>query len=435
VHSISPKTLAGFRFDGDFKDAVTLLGQYGAAEAISTLEREHRLQGKQLWDEYLTEAIPLSPALTPRLHELISGACVKLGLSCSLRLFTLDAPQINAYAFLDRNQDQPVLSLCLTSRALEHLSDPELVFLFGHELGHIAYEHDRMNILCHTAENTRASTVLPAMGEWIFLRWRRKAEISADRIGWLLAGHFEVGASAIIKSATGLTGKTLALDAASILSFLKEDALSPTIRSRRHQRTPLLSARLRALRILDDSAPSNAHFGRRRPAWIQRVDKETAIILGALSRHPDSAVGLAHMHLIADAGVQLVQRDQEVATDEIKKILNILHDNFTDEPDHAICLDPTKRAIRLKSAIRALNRAAPSTKKHEALSRLADIAVADGPFRREEANIILDLAAKLKIPQQETYAIIVGCIQASGKEVDPGIRALAEKLASPSAGM
>jgi Zn-dependent protease with chaperone function/uncharacterized tellurite resistance protein B-like protein len=427
--------LAGLRFDGDAKDAATLLGEYGAAEAISVLEQEHRLHGKLPWDESLAEAIPLSPALTPGIHSLITDACARLGLTCSIQLFTLPAPQINAYAFLDRNPDQPVLSLCLTSRTLEHLSDPELLFLIGHELGHIVYEHDRLNILCHTADNTSATTVLPAMGEWIFLRWRQKAEISADRIGWLLTGHFEDGGGAIVKSATGLTGRNLVLNAESILSFLNEGVPRPCIRDWNRQRAPLLSARLRALRILADSAPSKVRCANKRPAWLTKADKETEQILAALSRRPDSSLELACMHLLADAGVQLVQRDRTVAPDEIKKVLYILHDHFTDEPDQVICLDPLKRAYRLKSSIRVLNRTAPSTEKKEVLSRLADIATADGPFREEEAKVILDLATALKIPQQETYAIIVGCIQAAGKEVDPGVQSLADRLASPSAGM
>ncbi len=427
--------LASLRFDGDFADAATLLGQYGAAETIAALEREHRLHGKRPWDECLAAAIPLSPALTPGIHALVSDACARLGLTCSIRIFTMPGPQINAYAFLDRDVEQPGLSLCLTSCALEHLSDPEILFLVGHELGHIVYEHDRLNILCHTADNTPASTVLPFRGEWIFLRWRQKAEISADRIGWLLAGHFEAGAGAIIKAATGLTDKSLSLTAAAIQSFLKEDAPRPCVGDLNRQGAPLLSARLRALRVLVDSAPSKVHYVSKRPAWIRKVDKEAASILGSLSRHPDSAVGLACMNLIADAGVQLIQRDHEAAVDEIKKVLHILHDNFTDEPDQVICLDPTRRVNRLNAAIRVLKRAATSTEKQEVLSRLADIAIADGPFREAEARVVLDVATALRIPQQETYAIIVGCIQASGKDVDPGIQSLADKLGSPAAGM
>jgi len=428
-------TLDRLRYADEADDASILLDKYGAAEAISALEREHRFRGRRPWDKWMADAIPLSPALTPGIHALVSDACAKLGLTCSIRLFAVPGPQINAYAFLDRNPDESILSLCLTSRTLEDLSDQEILFLVGHELGHIVYEHDRLNILCHTSKHTHASTVLPAMGEWIFLRWRQKAEISADRIGWLLAGHFEDGAGVIIKSATGLTGKNLHLTSDSIMSFLKEDTPRPHIRDWNRQGAHLLAARLNALRLLEGYAPSKVYGGTKRSSWIQKADKKVAAILDSLSRHPDSAVGVACMNFIADAGVQLLQRDKKVATDEIKKVLNILHDNFTDQPDKVICLDPTKRTSRLKSAIRVLNRAASSSEKQEVLSRLADIAVSDGPFREEEAKVVLDLAAALRIPQQEAYAIIVGCIQTSGKEVDPGMQSLADKLAAPSAGM
>jgi uncharacterized tellurite resistance protein B-like protein len=427
--------LACLRFDGDANDAATLLDQYGAADTISTLEREHRSNDTRPWDECMAEAIPLSPALTPGIHALVTDACAQLGLDCSIRLFTMSTPQINAYAFLDRNPGKPVLSLCLTSRAMENLSDPELMFLVGHELGHILYEHDRLNILCHTDGNTPDATVLPAMGEWIFWRWRQKAEISADRIGWLLSRNFETGAGAIIKTATGLTSKSLALTADALETFLQENTRFPCTGSLNRQGAPLLQARIQALRLLDESVPKKNIAGDKRPTRLQKADKEVTEILAYLSRHPDTSVGLSCMHLIADAGVELIQLDQKAAADEIKKVLNILHGSFTDEPDKVICMDPVKRVNRLKASIRALNRAASSDEKKVLLSRLADIAMSDGPFREKESKIIVDMAKALRIPQHETYSIIVGCIQVSGKDVDPGVQALADMLATPEAGM
>lgn len=430
-----PPQLTSLRYPGDLADATTLLNDYGAAETIANIERDCRLDGRQPWDESLADSIPLSPALTPGIHALVSDSCARLGLACSIHLFTIPTSQINAFGFLDRTPDRPILSLCFTTRALEHLSDSELLFLIGHELGHIAYEHDRLNLLCHTAGSNPAFTVLPAMGEWLFLRWRQKAEMSADRIGWFIAGHFDDGVGAVIKSATGLSSKILTLNATSLQAFLNEDTPRSYIRDLNRKNAPLLHARLQALRFLEDSAPSNLNFGKKQPTWIQKVDKEVSEILDSLSRHPDTTVGLASMNLLADAGVQLIQGDKTADADEIKKVLNILHEQFTDEPDKVICIDPAKRAVRLKSAIRDLNRSATSAEKKDILCRLADIAISDGPFREQESKIIIDMATNLKIPQHEIYAIIVGCIQESGKDVDPGIQSLADKLASPAAGM
>lgn len=292
-----------------------------------------------------------------------------------------------------------------------------------------------MNLLCHTATNSPAPTLLPDMGEWLYLRWRQKAEISADRVGWFLARHIEDGAGAIIKSATDLTDKNLTLNDASIQSFLDEDAPIPHIQTWSRKNAPLFSARLRALRLMEDSSPAKVYLGDKRPAWIQKIDKATSGILESVSRHPDTNAGLACMTLIADAGVELIQRDKEAGADEIKRVLTILHDHFTDRPDKVICMDPEKRSNRIKSALRVVNRHSSSDQKKIVLSRLADIAISDGPFLEEESLIIVDTAKALKIPPHETYAIIVGCIKAAGKEVDPGIQSLAEKLASPAAGM
>jgi hypothetical protein len=428
--------LTFLQYPGDLADATTLLNDYGGLNAITAIEQEHNVRCKHPWDEILADTLPLSPSLTPRIHTLVTSACENIGLACKVRIFTTHSPQLNAYAFLDRYESPPILSLCLTVNALEVLSDPELLFLIGHELGHIVYEHDRLNLLCHTGENAPGLTVLPFMGEWIFLRWRCKAEISADRVGWLASGQTDAGAGAIIKAATGLTEKNLALDSAAIQAFTKETpAPQPNAKPSDSHSAPLLPVRLNAFYLLGQSAPSNGRLGNKPPAWITKVNRGVDGILSGSSRYPVAPIELASMNLIADAGIELIQSDQEAAVDEIKRVLNILHKHFTDEPDKIICLDPVKRMSRIKSAIRTLNRTATSVEKKGVLSRLADIAKASGPFEEGESKIVLETAAALKIPQHEIYSILVGCIQNLGREVDPGIQSLANKLGTPEAGM
>ena len=138
------------------------------------------------------------------------------------------------------------------------------------------------------------------------------------------------------------------------------------------------------------------------------------------------------MHLIADMGVEIIQHDHEVETDEIKKVLNILHDHFTDQPDQLICLNAAKRALRIKSSIRNLNRTASSIEKQEALAFLSEIAVADGPLGKVDSKIILDLAKSLRIPDDEITAIIVACVQTKSRSVDPGLVTLAHQIEDQS---
>ena len=151
-------------------------------------------------------------------------------------------------------------------------------------------------------------------------------------------------------------------------------------------------------------------------------------LLSGLSRYPTASIERACMNLIADAGVQLVQGDNSVVPEEVKKVLDILHCHYTDHPDKVIEMDARKRVTRMKLAIRTLNRSGTTKEKHEVLSRLTDIASVDGSFLAKESKLVLDLAASFRIPPSETYSIIVGCIQSKGRIVDPALLSLAREL-------
>jgi hypothetical protein len=66
--------------------------------------------------------------------------------------------------------------------------------VLGHELGHCLFENHRLNALINQDGRSGEATVLPPMGESIFLRWRKKFEISADRVGLLACGEFRSAA-------------------------------------------------------------------------------------------------------------------------------------------------------------------------------------------------------------------------------------------------
>jgi len=420
------------RYTAEKADVANLRKDYDVDESIATLERTQHFRGHKPWQGMMNDVIPLSPALTPALHATVSSACQLLGLKWTLLLFTSASAQINAYACLDRFAKQPTLSLCLTSRAIEELSENELLFLVGHELGHVLFEHDRLNLLCQPSEGVDSLTILPFLGEWLFLRWRQKAEISADRVGWLLTEDFEAGAGAIIKAATGLGSNNLTLNSHAIDSFLNEAIPMASRHILGCQNAPMLSVRLQALQCLNRTAPRPIRTSGKQASWLGRTDKVVAEGLSCLSRRPATAALEACMHLIADAGVEIIQHDHEVEIEEIKKVMNILHDHYTDQPDQLICLNSAKRALRIRASIRTLNRIASSSEKKEALSRLSDIAIADGPLGEADSKTIFTLAKALRIPVNETNAIIVGCVQNKSRSIDPGLVSLAHKIEAQS---
>lgn len=122
-------------------------------------------------------------------------------------VFIAYADQPSAYI---TNVIQPVL--VIHSSLLELLNQKELLYVIGHELGHIRFKHMlSMEIVSTTylALNLIPTDFLRnAIGNIAalsFLKWSREAEISADRAGLVLVGSKEVAAKTLIKLMSGMS--------------------------------------------------------------------------------------------------------------------------------------------------------------------------------------------------------------------------------------
>lgn len=122
-------------------------------------------------------------------------------------LFVLDSPDLNAYTF---GLERPY-AMVLCSGLIEHLDVDELAVVVSHELGHVLFEHTFLSsalggILYHAG---------PAGFLWslTFFRWRRTAELTADRIALLVCGELEICVSTVAKLALGLVGERVDVQA------------------------------------------------------------------------------------------------------------------------------------------------------------------------------------------------------------------------------
>ena len=145
-------------------------------------------------------------------------------------------------------------------------------------------------------------------------------------------------------------------------------------------------------------------------------------------RYPYRPVERAMMQVVALGGALLLGADSEVNDDEVKILIQILHRFFTDEPDAEIVTDPAEATARLPQAIAVLNADGDATAKNFVLSRLTDIALADGALMDAESAIILDLAHQLGLPSRAAYSLVVGAAQAVGFRNDVKLNRMSEQI-------
>ena len=152
---------------------------------------------------FQANAVRVSPTQFPRLHELYGDARRVLDVSNDYPLFVTQNPMVNAGAW---GMEKPFITV--NSATVHLLTDREMTFVLGHELGHIMSGHalyrTMMYILLQLANmgfpivGLAARAVLAAL-----LEWYRKAELSCDRAGLLAVQDAEAAMTTMLKFAGG----------------------------------------------------------------------------------------------------------------------------------------------------------------------------------------------------------------------------------------
>ena len=131
------------------------------------------------------------------------GALVELGIRRiqpgPVEAYLLPSRELNAYTF---GLGSPKV-VVLYSALLEVMDEDEVLFILGHELGHVALGHTWLNSLVGGLAGIPSSLSAAALLTVTFLWWNRACEYSADRAGLLACGRPEKAISALVKLGAG----------------------------------------------------------------------------------------------------------------------------------------------------------------------------------------------------------------------------------------
>lgn len=418
------------RYRGDAHDVEELSGTYRVNDYLDTFEENRRQIDQGIRERLIKEGIRLNERLSPRIYRVFSDLCQALELSAQAEVFCLPSSEINAFALLDVRQSGTYSIIGVTAAALERLEDAELQSILGHELGHILFGNNRLDALVSTDKNNPSLTVLPALGESLFLRWRKKAEISADRVGLLAGRDFRASAVSLLKATFGLSEKNLNLDIEALVGQVDEIKGRPELMEEAFASHPLLPIRLKALDLFSRSDKARRNGFPAAGALLADNELEDAVdaLVRLTRRYPYKPVHQAIMRIVALAGAQLLGADGDVSDEEVKILVQILHHWFTDDPEDEIVTNRAEIERRLPEAVAVVNKDGDSDDKRFVLSRLADIALADGALMDAESLVILNIAQQLDVPGKLAYQTMVGAAQSVGFRTDVKLNRMAEGI-------
>jgi Zn-dependent protease with chaperone function len=153
---------------------------------------------------FQANAVKVTERQFPHVHAIYQDVCRTLDPARPYDLYISQTPMVNAGAY---GMDEPFI--ILNSGTIWLLSDDELAYILGHELGHIMSDHvlyRTMTVLLiqlagmgFPIVGLAARAVLVAL-----LEWYRKSELSSDRAGLLAVQDPQVAMMAMLKMAGGI---------------------------------------------------------------------------------------------------------------------------------------------------------------------------------------------------------------------------------------
>lgn len=147
---------------------------------------------------FITEGsnIEITEKQYPKLYNIYLDCCKILDIKKIPKFYLEAGREINAYTI---GVENPIV--CVNEGAFEALSEEELRFIIGHELGHIKSKHCLYHTLARIITSgleVKISKLALPISETL-LAWDRKSEYTADRAGLLCCQNSEASICALGK--------------------------------------------------------------------------------------------------------------------------------------------------------------------------------------------------------------------------------------------
>lgn len=217
--SLYDTTLAGIDMNrlvyrGDRKALAELLAD---AEFSSTVNRLlSDLKPYNARKDLLTKALKITRGMMAGLYQVTDHCAKTLKLNAEIEVYVNQDSRFNAACYPPMKDK---VLLFLTSSLLEKFSQQELAFVIGHELGHYLFEHTRFPVDYILQNHGGQLSPLHAMKMYA---WIRSAEITADRVGMICCGDFDVAANTFFKLSSGITSAQFQFNLKDYLAQLED---------------------------------------------------------------------------------------------------------------------------------------------------------------------------------------------------------------------
>ena len=248
--------------------------------------------------------------LLEHLYDLFYDVKKQLGYEEPVDFYITGDASVNAFSVAAEGEGAPHI-VNINSALVELMTDDELRFVIGHELGHLMNRNTALLRLIHFVFPPDSNMPL-ALQHKIRL-WQQLSELVADRYGYMAVGSLPVCVSAFFKMASGLDLAKMNVSIDALVAenikhldyFIKDKGLS-------HANHPVNPIRVQALNLYANSADE--------PTLNQGMEE----LIGILMKVGNEEIDHYMMQFIATAGLIVSSADEDITRDEVNTILDHL---------------------------------------------------------------------------------------------------------------
>lgn len=353
----------------------------------------------------------ITEELTPDLYNLCFKVVDKLHFEESVDFFIINSSEMNAFA-IPNISPKGSHKIVLNSTIIDKLTDDELKFVIGHEIGHLickSYIIDRVMGFLYRERDPH----LLIHNKYLF--WKKLNELSADRFGLIACGNIEKAISGFIKLNTGFPKDVLKVNVNIFLERSKE--ILKTVHNERNSvfsSHPIDSLRVVALDIFSKSDNFTLFEQSDKNLELSKDNITIKAMNEVLENFYLMGTELDQVRLdfFATAGLMMAGADGNISDDEMMHIVSYLS-AFTLFPmeymNEIVQLDTEKI---FKNSIKTLldpqyNPRSIEEERDYMMGFLVRIALSDNILCKEELDLLYEIGEKELYLSQERIAFFI----------------------------
>lgn len=317
--------------------------------------------------------------LMSHLHDLLYGVKEKLGFADPVDFYITGDSTVNAWTIAAAREGEPHI-VNINSALINLMTDDELRFVIGHELGHLMNRNTEMLRLIGFV--FPHGTVPPLVLQYKIRLWEQLAELTADRYGYMAVENLEACLSAFFKMTSGLDISKINMQVDAYLEenlkhleyFINDKGLS-------RDTHPVNPIRVQSLNLYATSPDEKV--------LAEKMDE----IIRALMKLSNDEVDYYLGFFVATAGLIAINIDGEVTSEEIERVLNSLS-SFYIFPRHFLDQISEQKVVEVfYSSIEEVLKRRPDMREGM-LAYMISLILADSSFNQQEVDFIFEIGEK-----------------------------------------